>query len=141
MRSESPTTTLRVPSLPDSPAGDGGPLARTLSRLAAEAADIQGVRRADLRDGDWIVARTRNSTYTLAVGTGRTFVVTGGWFLHHPGESRLVGVNGCTWGGSAILTDMIAAPGMYIEFTNGVRTTRVRDVQLMRAGDRPAVVH
>ena len=43
-------------------------------------------------------------------------------------------VLGCTWGGRAILTEMIAAPGMFIEFDNGVQTTRVREVKVLRGG-------
>ena len=41
-------------------------------------------------------------------------------------------VIGCTWGGSALMTRMIAAPGMFIEFDNRVRTTRVKEVRHLR---------
>jgi hypothetical protein len=84
--------------------------------------------------GDWLVVRTKNSIYTLcAQGDGR-FIVTGGWFSAHGADATSVGVSGCTWGQQAILTGMIAAPGMCVEFDNGVRTTRVREVQLIRHG-------
>ncbi len=49
-----------------------------------------------------------------------------------------VRVVGCTWGGSAILLRMVAAPGMCIEFDNGVRTTRAREVRVLR-GDQHLV--
>jgi hypothetical protein len=52
----------------------------------------------------------------------------------HGADATSVGVSGCTWGQQAILTGMIAAPGMCVEFDNGVRTTRVREVQLIRHG-------
>jgi hypothetical protein len=42
-----------------------------------------------------------------------------------------VRIRGCTWGGSALFERMIAAPGMCIEFDNGVRTTRAREVRLI----------
>jgi hypothetical protein len=41
-------------------------------------------------------------------------------------------VLGCTWGGSALMTRMIAAPGMFLEFDNRVRTTRIREVRHLR---------
>jgi hypothetical protein len=115
-------------------AGDDGSgvFARTLTRLATAAPDLEGVWKRDVKSGDWIVATTRNSTYTLAVQDDLTVVVTGGWFQRAEVGGRRVHVNGCTWGGSAILTGMLAAPGMCIEFGNGVRTTRVRDVEVIR---------
>ena len=105
---------------------------RTLDRLTAHARDVQGVRREDLQAGDWIVVYTRNSVYTLAVtGNGR-FQVSGGWFARDGSSGCAVGVAGCTWGGHALLTAMVAAPGMCLEFDNGVRTTRIREVRAMR---------
>jgi hypothetical protein len=85
-----------------------------------------------VQPGDWIVARTKNSTYVLAVMPDGTFRVSGGWFSAERAEERPVRVVGCTWGGSAILGQMIAAPGMCIEFDNGVHTTRVWDVRILR---------
>ncbi len=113
-------------------------IARTIDRLAAVAPELDGVRASDVRPGDWIVVRTKNSTYALsAVGDG-TFMVSGGWFAAEHQEPARVRVVGCTWGGSAILLHMIAAPGMCIEFDNGVRTTRAREVRVLR-GDQHLV--
>jgi hypothetical protein len=42
-------------------------------------------------------------------------------------------VNGCTWGGSAIKSDILAAPGLFLEFGNRVRTTRIQQVNLFRS--------
>ena len=110
----------------------------TLSRSLAEiaAAGIQGVRTSDLCAGDWVIVRTKNSVYSLtALGEGR-FTAIGGWFATSGGgaDGTPVRINGCTWGGHAIATNIVAAPGMCIEFGNGVRTTRVREVQLIRHG-------
>jgi len=104
----------------------------TLDGLVACASRVQAVRGRDVSEGDWLVVRTKNSVYVLsAQGDGR-FVVTGGWFSAHGADATSVAVNGCTWGRHAILTGVVAAPGMCIEFDNGVRTTRVREVQLIR---------
>ena len=105
---------------------------RTIDRLVSAAADIPGVRATDVRPGDWIVVRTKNSTYSLAAHGDGTFAVSGGWFAAAEAETARVRVVGCTWGGHAILERMVAAPGMCIEFDNGVRTTRARDVRVVR---------
>ena len=106
--------------------------AHSLERMADSARSIPGVWTGDIQTGDWIVVRTKNSVYTLAVlGDGR-YQVSGGWFATHGGHPRLVRVLGCTWGGRAILTGLVAAPGMFIEFDNGVQTTRVQHVRVLR---------
>jgi len=51
-----------------------------------------------------------------------------------------VRVAGCTFGGSVLLTRMLAAPGMFLEFDNHVRTTRIREVQHLRA-TLPDTIH
>jgi hypothetical protein len=109
-------------------------MVRTIDRLAETADLTPGVRMSSVRAGDWIIVRTRNSTYSLAaLGDGR-FMVSGGWFAAARAEDRPVRVRGCTWGGPALLERMVAAPGMCIEFDNGVCTTRARDVRLIRDG-------
>lgn len=112
-----------------------GPLAaRTLGRLAAHAPVLEGVWKRDLTLGDWVVVRTKNSTYTLTAVAGGGYAVAGGWFEHAAPEEARVDVAGCTWGGHAILTGLIAAPGMFLEFSNGLSTTRIRDVRVIRGG-------
>lgn len=104
----------------------------TLDGLTADARDVPGVWARDVCAGDWVVVRTRNSVYSLAtLGDGR-FSVAGGWFAASGADGTPVRVVGCTWGGCAILTGLVAAPGMCVEFDNGVRTTRVRDVRVVR---------
>ena len=111
----------------------------TLDRMTAAAPDVPGVRGRDVHVGDVVIVRTKNSVYSLvATGEGR-FRVTGGWFAAHGPGTSSVRVLGCTWGRCAILTGMVAAPCMFVEFDNGVRTTRVREVRLIRHGT--ATVH
>ena len=115
--------------------GSGGTtgLVRTLNRLTEGAARLEGIRRSDLRNGDWLVVETRNSRYSiLALGDGR-FCVTGGWFDREGMSPATVGISGCTFGGSAIMTDRVAVPGLRLEFGNRVVTTRIQSVRLIRA--------
>ncbi len=129
--SASSRTEIFRPEVTD-PRGGESVLARTLTQLATTAPGLDGIWKHDTRPGDWVIVRTKNSTYTFGVEADQSLVVSGGWFAGADAGACRVRVSGCTWGGSAILTGMLAAPGMCVEFSNGVRTTRVRDVQLVR---------
>jgi len=104
----------------------------TLDRITASAATIDGVRAHEVQAGDWVVVRTRNSTYAAAAVGDGTYLVAGGWFSGSRANMRLR-ITGCTWAGSAIHTGLVAAPGMFLEFSNGVRTTRIQHVRLIRS--------
>lgn len=106
---------------------------RSLERLASHAYGCTGVRESDVQPGDWIIVRTKNSTYCLRANGDGTFEASGGWFSRHEGSGVRLRIAGCTWGGSAILTGMIAAPGMCLEFANHVTTTRIRAVRHIRS--------
>ena len=134
---------------------------QSLDRLASAAAVVEGVRVGDLEPGDCLFVKTRNSLYALRMNADGTFDAEGGWFSRQgaadpasdsassstdtgtsttglsadtsrarAGKRRRV--LGCTWGGSALMTRMIAAPGMFLEFDNRVRTTRIREVRHLR---------
>jgi hypothetical protein len=71
--------------------------------------------------------------YAAAAAGDGTYRVAGGWFSGSRTNLR-IGISGCTWGGRAIHTGLVAAPGMFLEFANGVRTTRIQHVQLIPGG-------
>jgi len=125
----STTTTVIYPAQP------AGESARTLDRIVETAEQIAGIRADDVQAGDWIVVKTRNSAYSLAAIGDGAYRVSGGWFAANNEEDRDVRIAGCTWGGAVIHTRLVAATGMFLEFDNGVRTTRIRDVRLIRGGD------
>ena len=116
------------------------PRGRPLDVLAARAHSLPSVSRADLRSGDWLVVRTRNSVYSLCLLDDGTYSVAGGWFDRSGNSPQRVGVNGCTFGGRAILRDVVAAPGLFLEFDNRVTTTRIREARVLR-GDLSPVCH
>jgi len=105
---------------------------RTLDSLSESSRTIDGVWADDVEPGDLLIVHTQNSVYRITALGGGLFRVEGGWFSAHDLESAEVRIAGCTWGGRAILTRLIAAPGMCIEFDNTVQTTSVRDVRLFR---------
>lgn len=111
----------------------------TLESITIEAGRVEQIRKRDLRWGDWIVIRTRNSVYTLRMLDDEQFAVSGGWFDEQQLSPHPVTVNGCTWGGSAIKQDIVAAPGLCLEFGNRVMTSRIRQVQVLRGAEAPIV--
>jgi len=110
------------------------PAGTSLERLLAMAMDPGSVARTDMDMGDTVVVTTRNSTYALCTAGNDRFAVSGGWFEQHGGSPQMTQVNGCTWGGTAIRHDLVAAPGLFLEFGNGVRTTRILSVRIVHAG-------
>jgi hypothetical protein len=108
---------------------------RTLSNIARYAGNLSVTRSGDLEPGDCVIVSTKNSVYRLHALGGNEFHVSGGWFDRNPSE-RSVSVNGCTFGGLAIWTDVVAAKGLFLEFGNSVSTTRIRDVRVLRISDR-----
>ena len=104
----------------------------SLEMLASHAAAVDAVRAGDVQPGDWLIVRTRNSTYALRANQDGTFDASGGWFSRNEQHGVGLRIAGCTMGGSALLTRILAAPGMFLEFANHVRTTRICEVRLLR---------
>ncbi len=99
--------------------------------LAAISSRLRGVRKGQLQTGDTLLVKTKNSFYAIGVLDKEAYAVSGGWFSENSSARTAVAINGCTWGGKAIMSDMIAAPGLFLEFGNGVRTTRIQAVTLV----------
>lgn len=112
--------------------------ARTLGAIVDHSQQLEPVRKSDLSTGDWMVVTTRNSTYSLCYLGKDLYAVSGGWFDRQLSAPPTVSVNGCTWGGSAIKSDILAAPGLFLEFGNRVRTTRIQAVEVFRRGCSPS---
>ena len=111
---------------------------RVLQSLAAAAGAIVGFRRSDLEPGDRLVVATRNSIYQLVAAADGRFTVSGGWFERQGLGQQRVAVAGCTAGGRALFTDLLAAPGMFLEFGNGAVTTRILHVRRLRRAEAGA---
>jgi hypothetical protein len=104
-----------------------------LDALVCAAVTLDGVRRGALGAGDRLVVSTKNSIYSLVAREDGCFTVSGGWFERQGGGARTLAVNGCTAGGHALFTDLVAAPGLFLEFSDGTKTTRIRRVRRIPA--------
>ena len=106
-----------------------------IDNLTEAAGAVGGVRRRELGPGDRVIVSTKNSVYSLTARTDGAFDVSGGWFEREGSGTATVEVLGCTAGGHALFTDHIAAPGLFMEFADGLRTTRIRTVRRI-TGDK-----
>ena len=105
----------------------------TLQGRVHQLTAVQAVHRTDLTLGDCVCVTTRNSVYSIWVLEDGTYYVSGGWFDQRALSPLRTTINGCTFGGSAIGHDIVAAPGLFLEFGNGVQTTRIQRVSIIRS--------
>jgi hypothetical protein len=106
-----------------------------VDRLSEAAEHLQGVRRREIAAGDRIIVATKNSIYSLTACGDGSFIVSGGWFEREGRGATRLEVHGCTAGGRALFTDLIAAPGLFLELSDGTQTTRIRSVRRIRRAD------
>ena len=105
----------------------------SLEAIAQQASSLDQVRKTDLASGDRVLVTTQNSLYTIWVLSDSSYWVWGGWFDRIGESPQRVTINGCTWGGTALKRDIVAACGLRLEFGNTVLTTRIRHIRLIRA--------
>ncbi|MEP6994067.1 MAG: hypothetical protein ABI968_06045 [Acidobacteriota bacterium] len=105
---------------------------RTVNAMVEQVGFIEHVRKADLRRGDQLLVATENSIYSICVLEDATYSISGGWFDTQGISPVRTSIAGCTWGGTAIKQDIVAACGLRLEFGNRVVTTRIREVRIFR---------
>jgi hypothetical protein len=108
-------------------------IAQTLATRVKQARSLEEVRKKDLRAGDRVLVTTRNSLYKIWVLDEGVYRVSGGWFDLQCTAPQRMAIHGCTWGGSAIKQDILAACGLRLEFGNTVRTSEIREVCVILA--------
>jgi len=104
----------------------------SLEKIVKDSVHIKQVRKWDLKFGDLVLITTRNSIYYIYVLDNDSYLVSGGWFDRKGLSPLKTGINGCTWGGSVIKIDALAACGLCLEFGNRVVTTTIQRVSVLR---------
>ena len=97
-----------------------------LSAVCDGCGGLDALYKRDLLPGDWALVSTRNSEYLIGRGPDGRYLVSGGWFEANGSSPASLDVLGCTFGGHAIHTEILAAPGLFLEFEGGVKTTRIQ---------------
>jgi hypothetical protein len=106
-------------------------LGQSLDKIVDNAIRLKQVRKTGLHFGDMVVINTRNSVYSLRTLSDGSFLVCGGWFDKKGLSPMKTTVRGCTWGGSIIKMDVVAACGLCLEFGNRVVTSPIKDVAVI----------
>lgn len=105
---------------------------RSLDQIVAECAGLKQIRREELFCGDVVIITTRNSIYSVKVLENDRYAVSGGWFDREGLAPAQTTIAGCTWGGSVIKADIIAACGLCVEFGNHLMTSAIQKIVVIR---------
>ena len=100
----------------------------SLEKIVDSADQLKQVLKSDLRFGDLVLITTLNSVYMVRVLQDNLYLVSGGWFDKNGLSPFKTSIAGCTWGGSIIKMDIVAACGLCVEFGNRVVTSPIQKV-------------
>lgn len=109
---------------------------RTLDAIVKHTEGLNAVCKDDLEFGDMVVVTTANSTYSIYALDDGFYTVSGGWFDHRDLSPMKTTIAGCTWGGSVIKSDIVAACGLHLEFGNRVVTSRIKKILVVRCAEK-----
>jgi hypothetical protein len=107
---------------------------QSLDKIVDKATQLKQVRKKELRFGDLLLIATQNSVYSIRVLDNGFYLVSGGWFDRKALSPYRTTITGCTWGGSVIKLEIVAACGLCLEFGNRVVTTPIRQLCVIRSG-------
>jgi hypothetical protein len=96
---------------------------------------FEALRKGDLQRGDRVLVSTENSLYSIHVEEDGSYSISGGWFDRNGLSPATTSIAGCTWGGTAIKRDLVAARGLRLEFGNRVVTSTIREVRVIRKNE------
>ncbi len=111
-------------------------IGQSLNKIVERLPHLQPVYKHDLEFGDLVLIQTCNSTYVVRVLSDGFYSVSGGWFDARGLSPMRTRILGCTWGGSIIKVDVLAACGLCLEFANRVVTSPIRQVTLYRVSQQ-----
>ena len=107
-------------------------LEHTLENIIDQVDQLEVVPKEGLYFGDWVRVTTLDATYSIHVLTDDLYAVSGGWFDRHNLSPFKTTINGCTWGGSAIKVDIVAAVGLRLEFGNRLLSSPIQQVEVFQ---------
>lgn len=107
---------------------------QSLEQIVDSAEYLKQVYKRDLKFGDLVLITTLNSVYTVQVLQDGHYLVSGGWFDKKGLSPMKTTISGCTWGGSIIKMDIMAACGLCVEFGNRVVTSPIQKVSVIPNG-------
>ena len=105
----------------------------SLSNVVNNSDKIKCVTKDGLGQWDYLFVKTQNSTYTIQKIEEKLFSVSGGWFDKKGLSPMNIYIRGCTFGGSILHINMLAACGLCLEFSNNLITSPVSQIIVIKA--------
>lgn len=99
-----------------------------LLNIVNQTKHLNQIYKNRLKVGDHIILKTSNSVYLIKVLDNGQYIVSGGWFDKNKLPPTKTTIHGCTWGGSIIKADIVAACGLHLEFGNKVVTSKIKKI-------------
>ncbi len=109
-------------------------LTGSLGAMIKASDRLKEVHKSDLSAGDWVFVKTCNSIYSIRVDSPGVYNVSGGWFDRRGLSPVRTTIPGCTWGGSVIKVDIVAAFGLMLEFGNRLITSPIKEIFVLQNG-------
>jgi hypothetical protein len=104
----------------------------SLNTIIENTDNIRCIKKGSLGIFDYLLVKTINSQYTIKKVDSRFYEISGGWFDKNGKSPTKMIIRGCTWGGSSIYINMLAACGLRLEFGNNVITSPVNQIIVIR---------
>lgn len=104
-----------------------------LGRIVEQFDNIQKVHKCSLEPGDYVFVKTHNSVYSIRKIEDNLFEIRGGWFDRKGLSPAVLSIRGCTWGGSIINMNVIAAKGLFLEFGNNLTTSPINKIIVFKS--------
>ena len=109
-------------------------LTGSLSAMVKASDRLKEVHKSDLSVGDWVFVKTCNSVYSIRVDSPGVYTVSGGWFDRRGLSPTRTTITGCTWGGSVVKIDVVAACGLRLEFGTRLITSPIKEIFVLLNG-------
>jgi hypothetical protein len=106
-----------------------------LNTIVQNSDKIKHISKDNLGEQDYLIVKTSNSLYTIKKVDEKLYEISGGWFDKKGLSPSKMIIRGCTWGGSVIHINMLAACGLCLEFGNNVITSPVNQIIVIRGGN------
>jgi hypothetical protein len=104
-----------------------------LRKILERTDELQKVPKESLEPGDYVFVKTHNSVYSICKRKDGLFEICGGWFDRKGISPAVLSIRGCTWGGSIINLGIVAACGLFLEFSNNLITSPIRKIVVIKA--------
>ena len=105
----------------------------SLSKIIDSIPNIKNLQKDELKTGDQVFIFTGNSVYEIKKLDNSQFLISGGWFDSNNVSPCKISIRGCTWGGSIIHINLVAAIGLSIEFNNNLITSPVSRIVVFKS--------